>query len=73
MAAEAAVVQRAQEKVRALLAYRGTSPIRNTPLLGLYSRTIPRVLWWSPRTPKSPRGVLGALALSYGRGTLVRP
>ena len=26
---------------------RGTSLIRNTPLLGPYSRTIPRVLWWS--------------------------
>ena len=26
--------------------YRGTSLIRNTPLLGLYSRTIPQVLWW---------------------------
>ena len=25
----------------------GTSLIRNTPLLGPYSRTIPRVLWWS--------------------------
>ena len=27
--------------------YRGTSRIRNTPLLGSYSRTIPRVLRWS--------------------------
>ena len=27
--------------------YRGTSLIRNTPLLGPYSRAIPRVLWWS--------------------------
>jgi len=27
--------------------YRGISLIRNTPLLGPYSRTIPRVLWWS--------------------------
>ena len=27
--------------------YRGTSFIRNTPLLGQYSRTIPRVLRWS--------------------------
>ena len=27
--------------------YRGTSLIINTPLLGPYSRTIPRVLWWS--------------------------
>ena len=26
---------------------RGTSLIRNTPLLGPYSRTMPRVLWWS--------------------------
>jgi len=27
--------------------YRGTSLIRNTPLLEPYSRTIPRVIWWS--------------------------
>ena len=27
--------------------YRGTSLIRNTPRLGPYSRTIPRVIWWS--------------------------
>ena len=27
--------------------YRGTSLIRNVLLLGPYSRTIPRVLWWS--------------------------
>ena len=27
--------------------YRGTSLIRNTSLLGSYSTTIPRVLWWS--------------------------
>jgi len=27
--------------------YRGTSLIRNTPLVGPYSRTIPRVIWWS--------------------------
>jgi len=27
--------------------YRGTSLIRKTPLLGPYSRTMPRVLWWS--------------------------
>ena len=26
---------------------RGTALIRNTPLLGPYIRTIPRVLWWS--------------------------
>ena len=25
----------------------GTSLIRNTPLLGTFSRTAPRVLWWS--------------------------
>ena len=30
-----------------LALYRGTSFIRNTPLLGTYSRNIPRVLWWS--------------------------
>ena len=29
------------------LGYRGTSLIRNTPLLGPYSRTIPRVIWLS--------------------------
>ena len=27
--------------------YRGTSLIRNTPLLRPYSTTVPRVLWWS--------------------------
>ena len=27
--------------------YRGTSLIKNTPLIGPYSRTTPRVLWWS--------------------------
>ena len=27
--------------------YRAAFFIRNTPLLGPYSRTIPRVLWWS--------------------------
>ena len=27
--------------------YMVTSLIRNTPLLRPYSRTIPRVLWWS--------------------------
>ena len=27
--------------------YRGTSLIRTPPLLGPYSRTMPRVLWWS--------------------------
>ena len=26
--------------------YRGTSLIRNSPLLGPYSRTVPRALWW---------------------------
>ena len=29
--------------------YKGTPLIRNTPLPGAYSRTIPRVLWWSKR------------------------
>ena len=43
--------------------YRVTSLIRNTPLLGLYSRTIPRVLWWS----------WGGGAVSYERGTPVLP
>jgi len=27
--------------------YRGTSLIRNTPPLGPYSKTLPRVIWWS--------------------------
>ena len=27
--------------------YRNTSLIRNSPLLGPYSTTLPRVLWWS--------------------------
>ena len=27
--------------------YRGTSLIRNNPPVGLYSRTMSRVLWWS--------------------------
>ena len=27
--------------------YRGTSRIRKIPLVGPYSRTMPRVLWWS--------------------------
>jgi len=27
--------------------YRGISLISNTPLLGPYGRTIPRVVWWS--------------------------
>ena len=31
----------------ALDTYRGTSLIRNSPLLGPYSRTKPRALWWS--------------------------
>ena len=26
--------------------YRGTSFIRNTPPVGLYSRVMPRALWW---------------------------
>ena len=30
-----------------VLFYRATSLIRNTPLLGAYSRTLPRFLWWS--------------------------
>ena len=30
-----------------VLLCRGTSLIRNTPLLGPCSRTVPRVLWWS--------------------------
>ena len=41
--------------------YRGTSLIRNTPLLGPYSGIIPRVLWWS----------YGGWAVSYERGTPV--
>ena len=35
-------------KISSIVApYRGISLIRNTCLLGPYSRTIPRVLWWS--------------------------
>ena len=30
-----------------LLAYWGTSLIRNSALLGLYGRNMPRVMWWS--------------------------
>ena len=41
--------------------YRGTTLIRNPPLLGPYSRTIPRVLWWS----------LGMAAVSHERGSPV--
>ena len=41
--------------------YRGTSLIINTPLLGPYSRTIPRVLWWS----------CGGGAVPHERGTPV--
>ena len=41
--------------------YRSTSLIRNTPLLGPYSRTMPRVLWWSE----------GGGAVSHERGTPV--
>ena len=39
--------------------YRGTSLIRNAPLLGPFSRTTPRVLWWSQ----------GGGAVSYEQGT----
>ena len=28
------------------IVYRGTQLIRNTPLLGPYSRHMPRALWW---------------------------
>ena len=33
--------------VNHFILYRGTSLIRNIPILGPYSRTSPRVLWWS--------------------------
>ena len=42
-------------------AYRGTSHIRNTPLLGPCRRPIPRVIG----------GVLGGVAFSYARATAV--
>ena len=42
--------------------YRGTSLIRNTPLLGPYSGPITRVVWWS----------YGGGAGSYERGTPVQ-
>ena len=35
------------QKLSDPIVYRGTSLIRNTPLLGPYSRTIPVVIWWS--------------------------
>ena len=34
-------------RVRRAVTYRGTSLIRNNALLGPYSRTMPRALWWS--------------------------
>ena len=39
--------------------YRGTSLIKNCPLLGPYSRPVPRALWWS----------WGGVAISYESGT----
>ena len=42
--------------------YRGTSLIRNNPLLGPCSRTMPRTLWWS----------YGGGAVSYERGAPVQ-
>ena len=45
------------------IAERETSLTRNTPLLGPYRRTIPRVLWWS----------WGRGAVSFERGTPVAP
>ena len=33
--------------IRTSSLYRGTSLIRNTPRVGPYNRTLPRVLWWS--------------------------
>ena len=41
--------------------YRGTSLISDTPLLGPYRRTLPRVLWWS----------FGGGGISHERGTPV--
>ena len=44
------MISRPSSEIRvafALGTYRGTSLIRNTPLLGPCSRTIPRVLRWS--------------------------
>ena len=36
-----------QPQTRARRVYRGTSLIEITPLSGPYSRTPPRVIWWS--------------------------
>ena len=44
-------------------AYRGTPLIRNRPILGPYSRTIHRALWWS----------WGELAISDEQGSPVAP
>ena len=57
--------------------YRGTSLIRNTSLLGPYSRTIPRLSWWSwggglflmsevPLYGKSTRGTKVSLGPNSG-------
>ena len=39
-------VRSAVPRFLALLLYRGTSPIRNSALLGPYRGPMPRVLWW---------------------------
>jgi hypothetical protein len=40
-------LQQQQTLITKLRMNRGTSLMRSNPLLGSYSRTIPRVLWWS--------------------------
>ena len=35
-----------REREAEMEAYRGTSLIRNSALLGPYSRTVPKALWW---------------------------
>ena len=49
--------------------YRGTSLIRNTPLLGPYSRTIPRVLW---RSQGGGLFLMSEVPLYTGAGRVVR-
>ena len=48
-----------QGQIRGVGSYRGTWPTRNSVLLGPYSRTMPRALWWSQ----------GGVAVSYEQGT----
>ena len=55
------VWEASQVHFRQTIVYRGTSLKRDNPLLGSYSKTMPRVLWWSQ----------GGRLVSYGRDTPV--